>query len=321
MFGEKSGWEYLQLAGTLAIPGVIAFGTLWFTGQQNEQQRLIEERRAQADRELEDQRAQDAALQAYLDQMSTLLLEEDLRNSAADSEVGTLARARTVTVIQRLNADGNQNVIRFLSEAKLTGGITGQSSISLLTQADLQGAHFEGVDLSAIDLSDADLSDAYLSNANMESADLSGADLSNADLSGEADLKKADLSGADLSNADLSGDADLEKADLSDAYLSDANLIDAYMVRADLSGADLSSANLASAELAFSDLSDANLSLTNLLATSLIEANLRGAVGLYEGQLAQALCLEGATMPNGQKYEDWIKSKGRGEGGENGCPS
>jgi hypothetical protein len=93
-FGEKSGWEYLQLVGTLAIPGVIAFGTLWFTGQQNEQQRLIEERRAQADRELEDQRAQDAALQAYLDQMSTLLLEKDLRNSDADSEVRTLARGR-----------------------------------------------------------------------------------------------------------------------------------------------------------------------------------------------------------------------------------
>ena len=25
--------------------------------------------------------------------------------------------------------------------------------------------------------------------------------------------------------------------------------------------------------------------------------------------------LEGATMPNGQKYEDWLKSKDRGENG------
>jgi hypothetical protein len=106
--GKKSGWEYLQLVGTLAIPGVIAFGTLWFTGQQNEQQRLIEERRAQVDRELEDQRARDAALQAYLDQMSTLPLEQDLRNSDADSEVRTLARARTATVILRLDADGTE---------------------------------------------------------------------------------------------------------------------------------------------------------------------------------------------------------------------
>jgi hypothetical protein len=26
-------------------------------------------------------------------------------------------------------------------------------------------------------------------------------------------------------------------------------------------------------------------------------------------------------MPNGQKYEDWLKSKGRGEDGENNGPS
>ena len=31
----------------------------------------------------------------------------------------------------------------------------------------------------------------------------------------------------------------------------------------------------------------------------------------------QAASLEGAIMPNGQKYEDWLKSKGRGEDGEN----
>ncbi len=35
----------------------------------------------------------------------------------------------------------------------------------------------------------------------------------------------------------------------------------------------------------------------------------------------QAKSLEGATMPNGQKYEDWLKSKGRGEDGENTGPS
>ena len=151
-----------------------------------------------------------------------------------------------------MQTEPKRNTIPERSEAH--GGITGQSSISHLTQADLRGAHFEGVDLSAIDLSDADLSDA----------------------------------------------------DLSDAYME---------------GADLSSANLASAELAFANLSSANLSTTNLLYTSLIEANLRGAVGLDEKQLAQAHPLEGATMPNGQKYEDWLKGKGRGEGGENGGPS
>jgi hypothetical protein len=39
-----------------------------------------------------------------------------------------------------------------------------------------------------------------------------------------------------------------------------------------------------------------------------------------EEQLYQAKSLEGATMPNGQKYEEWLKSKGRGQDGENSVP-
>jgi len=34
--------------------------------------------------------------------------------------------------------------------------------------------------------------------------------------------------------------------------------------------------------------------------------------------LSAALSLKGFTMPNGRKYEDWLKDKeGRGEDGEN----
>jgi len=39
-------------------------------------------------------------------------------------------------------------------------------------------------------------------------------------------------------------------------------------------------------------------------------------------QLEQALSLDGAIMPNGQKYEDWLKDKeGCGEDGDDGGPS
>ncbi len=34
---------------------------------------------------------------------------------------------------------------------------------------------------------------------------------------------------------------------------------------------------------------------------------------IYGGPLLAARSLEGATMPNGQKYEEWLKSKGSGE--------
>jgi hypothetical protein len=47
-------------------------------------------------------------------------------------------------------------------------------------------------------------------------------------------------------------------------------------------------------------------------------ADLSNAIGVTNEQLEeQAWSLEGATMPGGQKYEDWLKSKGHGEDGEN----
>ncbi len=48
------------------------------------------------------------------------------------------------------------------------------------------------------------------------------------------------------------------------------------------------------------------------------DANLSGLTGKTAEQLdEQAGSLEGAIMPNGQKYEGWLKSKGRGEDGKN----
>jgi uncharacterized protein YjbI with pentapeptide repeats len=274
-FGGQTVWDWLHLLSALAIPVVLAAAGLWFTAQQDQRQQeiegqraqeaqKIEDQRAKAERELAVQRAQDEALQAYLSQMSSLLLERGLRDADKDSEVSTLARARTVTVLQRLDADRNQTVIRFLTEARLTG-----SAIGLLVEADLQGADLEGSDLR-----DADLSGADLNRADLSGADLSKTDLRNARLR-NAPLNWADLSGVEMSGADLS-DANLNYADLSGANLSFAHLNDAHLNDADLSGADL-----------------------------------RGARGVTNEQLEQqAASLEGATMPNGQKYEDWLKSNG-----------
>jgi hypothetical protein len=57
--GEKRLWHWLQLLSALAIPVVLTVAGSWFTLQQGERQQAIE-----------DQRAQDAALQAYLYQMT-----------------------------------------------------------------------------------------------------------------------------------------------------------------------------------------------------------------------------------------------------------
>jgi Pentapeptide repeats (8 copies) len=97
-------------------------------------------------------------------------------------------------------------------------------------------------------------------------------------------------------------------------FLTDSGLTGAggssisVLRRIDLTGADLSGALLVDADLSGAQLDDTNLS----------GADLSRADGVTNAELEQlAESLEGATMPNGQKYEDWLKRKGRGEDGEN----
>jgi hypothetical protein len=64
------------------------------------------------------------------------------------------------------------------------------------------------------------------------------------------------------------------------------------------------------------DLSEANLSGVNLRQADLSRTNLSVAFGWTETQFRAAISLESATMPNGQKYEEWLKDKqARGEDG------
>jgi uncharacterized protein YjbI with pentapeptide repeats len=81
--------------------------------------------------------------------------------------------------------------------------------------------------------------------------------------------------------------------------------------------ANLSNANLSNANLSNANLSNANLSNANLSGAILSEAQ-----GWTEDQLREASSLEEATMPNGQKYEDWLKDReGHKEDVENSGPS
>ena len=59
-FGEKTGWEWMQL---LIIPVVIGVASLWFNWAQDARQREDAQTRAQAQLEAEEQRTQEEALQ------------------------------------------------------------------------------------------------------------------------------------------------------------------------------------------------------------------------------------------------------------------
>jgi hypothetical protein len=114
--------------------------------------------------------------------------------------------------------------------------------------------------------------------------------------------------------------AELEDADLGEITLHDANLRGAHLDGANLERADLKGSDLREVDLSVTRLRDADLSDACLTGANLTGADLTGTA-VTEEQLAACKSLKGATMPNGQKYENWLKSKGRGEEeGENSGP-
>jgi|SRR5215211_802668 uncharacterized protein YjbI with pentapeptide repeats len=299
---EKTFWDWLSI---LIVPMLLAVGGVLFTAYQGVRQQQIEKLRAQ-----------DTALQAYLDQMNSLLLEHNLRGSATKSDVKTLARARTLTVLDSLDNSRERQVMLFLIEAGLVRSESdGELPDITLTRVNLSHADLGPTVLGLrLNLSGAILGEANLRYADLTSADLNGAWLTGADLS-DATLSSADLSSAILNGATLNG-ADLSNAtlyksqvkgtNLSDAVLSHADLSYASPLGADFEDADLSDADLSGALLSGADLSGALLVDANLSSSILSEANLSGAdltdAKVTEEQLEQAKSLEGATMPDGSKH-------------------
>jgi hypothetical protein len=153
---------------------------------------------------LENQRAHEAALQKYLEQVGKLLIKKGPNFSM-------VARAQTLAVLKSLRGDRDRKrvLMLFLSESELID----KNNIGFLRLADLSDANLR-------DLHDGILCCKNLSKAHLERADLSNTELRNTDLTGAylmgADLRDADLTGADLTGADLKG-AKITKKQLASA--------------------------------------------------------------------------------------------------------
>lgn len=76
----------------LIIPAVIAGGGVWFNRGQQAREEWIAE-----------QRAQDDAVQSYLDQMTQLLISNNLHGALSDYMTREVVLARTLHVLQRLD--------------------------------------------------------------------------------------------------------------------------------------------------------------------------------------------------------------------------
>src|SRR6266699_1681965 len=112
----KALWDWLQL---LIIPAVLVVGgfLLNYTTSRDEQKSTQLRDQTERDVALDNQREQ--ALRAYIDSMSELLLQENLRGSEEDDEVQKIARVRTLTVLPRLDGKRKSSVLQFLYESGL----------------------------------------------------------------------------------------------------------------------------------------------------------------------------------------------------------
>ncbi|WP_100903329.1 pentapeptide repeat-containing protein [Nostoc flagelliforme] len=254
----KTFWDWLGLAGTLAIPIVLfqferreqkrADNQAEAEKQRVEKQAEAEKQKAEKEAELEkaiaDNNLREEALEAYINRMSELLLEKNLNVSdpSRGDTAFDVARARTLSVLRRLDKDGERkgSVIQFLIDTELISKLN-------LSDTNLDGAI----------LTNADLSDAKLIRAKLTSAKLTNAILTNAHLD-DAIFDDANINSATLDNASLTRasfmhtnliQAQISHGQLMYANFAGANLADANLIRANLAGANLAGANLDGANL------------------------------------------------------------------------
>jgi uncharacterized protein YjbI with pentapeptide repeats len=287
----KTLWDWMNL---LLVPIFLVGGFVFLSRSQRANEPHPIEDEADVAREIAVDHQQAAALQAYVDRMSELLLKDKLSKFSSD-EVRNVAKSRTLAVLRELDAKRKGSVLLFLKDS----GLIDREAVIDLCGADLRGVfvansnlsrlNLSGADLSGANLRGANLSKSFLGETNLSAANLSGANLSGADLFeanlSSANLHQTKLSKANVNAADLRG-VRLNEADLRDADLSGANLNVGDLVGADLRGAKLGGAKLLGADLRQADLSEADLSGTQITDT----------------ELEKAKSLAGTTMPDGTKH-------------------
>jgi uncharacterized protein YjbI with pentapeptide repeats len=262
----KTLWDWLQL---LIVPAILIGVTFVWSATQTRSDNRREDRRIGADRAAAEEARRDATLQAYLDQMSGLMLNKNLLTSTEGDPVRAVARTVTLTTLRRLDGKRKAAVVNFLFEAHL---LVRDKALVELADADLVGA----------ELRDADLGEATLNGANLAGVNLVGAVLGGTNLA-DADLANADLMDAYIRDADLGG------SNLGGADLRDADLMDAYLGNAKLGGANLGGADLRNADLVFADLKNADLKNADLRHADLEGSNLEGANNLDLGRFITGL--------------------------------
>lgn len=190
---SKTFWDLLDL---VIVPIALGVGVFLLNKAQRENELLIS---------LNQQ--EETILQNYIDAMTTLILEKNLRQATGanikNTDLRNIASSHTLTALRAIdtpNQDGNNrrraSLLRFLCETEL---IIGENPVISLKKANLEVAYLRNHDLKNARLEGADFYKADLRDADLRGANLEGAYLVNAKLQG------ANLAGANLHNAILKG--------------------------------------------------------------------------------------------------------------------
>lgn len=135
-------WDWIGLIGISAVIGAVG---VYYTHRERKAQEAAE-----------NQRAQDEALNAYLDQMSNLIIERKLRHKDEGSDERKLAQARTIAVLLGLDKDRKRRALKLLYELGLVVK-TNNEPILHLKNAGLDRANLSEIILHRTCLSGADL--------------------------------------------------------------------------------------------------------------------------------------------------------------------
>jgi hypothetical protein len=203
-------WDWAQL---LIVPAVIAGGGIWFNNEQKARDREREEQQKTREQEIAEQRAQQEALQAYLDHISEQLLGRDpphsasLRMVARAQTLALLGGARTFSdsakgllIVGGLDPTRKGELVRFLYEADL---IMGESPVISLNKANLAKADLSDWSWEGINLAGASLVSACLERAGLQRAILTGADLTAANVTDEQLTLAQSLEGATMPDGSI----------------------------------------------------------------------------------------------------------------------
>ena len=254
---DKTVWDLMEL---LIMPLVLAVGAYLFSrSERRNEQRIANDR------------LQEATLQAYIDKIGKLLIDDNLLGCKSDesSSVRDLAQTLTVTALRTLSADRKTLIFRFLKSAKLGD--------KLLIGANLEEVDLKGTDIRGIDLSKADLRVSDISNSALVDVNLS-----------KAYMVSTNLHGAQFWNVDCI-DTDMSYSDLSHSSIISGKI-------------DFRNANLYMADLRYADFGDPDSDGVKFHGANLEEANLQNSSISYE-QLKLASSLNNATMPDGNVYD------------------